>query len=79
MTMTLDAESALEDEAHQRNQQTADDFPPGTVVYICGDRNRWTVDSRYRGSVRLERTITPGRTTYLNLPPNSLHHIDPTR
>lgn len=79
MTTTLDLETALEDEAHQRNEQTAADFPPGTVVYIAGDRHRWIVDSRHRGSVRLERTITPGRVTYLNLPPNSLHRIEPTR
>ncbi|MFE5877797.1 hypothetical protein ACFQ6H_21250 [Rhodococcus sp. NPDC056506] len=72
-------DNRLEDEAHQRNQQTADDFPPGTCVYVSGDRHRWTVDGRYRGTVRLVREVTPNGNTYLNITADQLWRIDPTR
>ncbi|NKS58939.1 hypothetical protein GS504_15915 [Rhodococcus hoagii] len=47
MTATLLVnETALEDEAHQRNTQTVADFPPGTCVLLAHDTRRWIVDSR---------------------------------
>ncbi|MHD0300160.1 hypothetical protein RCF19_30090 [Rhodococcus qingshengii] len=86
MSLTLDAEKQLEDEARQRNQQTAADFPPGTVVYVSGDTHTWIVDMRWHGALRLERHIEPGRRPYLDrrvtsmtLPAGQLWRIDPTR
>ncbi|MGW6658900.1 hypothetical protein [Rhodococcus sp. NPDC055024] len=69
------AENALEDEAYQRNQQTADDFPPGTSVLLTGDCRRWTVDTRYlNGDITLVRLPH-----HLYVTADQLWRIDPTR
>lgn len=77
MSVALDAESALEDEAYQRNTQTAADFPPGTCVRLANDPHMplW-VDSRHAdGSLTLEYL----NRAKLHLTADQLWRIDPTR
>lgn len=77
-SLTLDCslhETQLEDEAYQRNTQTADDFPPGTSVHIAGDPRHWIVDSRWpNGDITLVRLPH-----HLYVTADQLWRIDPTR
>ncbi|MBX9150043.1 hypothetical protein [Rhodococcus qingshengii] len=78
-SLTLDSslhETQLEDEAYQRNTQTADDFPPGTSVHIAGDPRRWIVDSR-----SIDGIILTWRDDLALqfIPAGQLWRIDPTR
>ncbi len=70
-------ENALEDEAHQRNQQTADHFPPGTTVYLGWGpyKSRWIVDSRWPNG---DITVTRQRAR-IYVTADQLWRIDPTR
>ncbi|AWN03666.1 hypothetical protein PBI_JACE_46 [Gordonia phage Jace] len=72
-TALLLDETALEDEAHQRNTQTAADFPPGTVVHLTGSPRRWVVDTRRPDGTLL--LINDGRTRQLDA--HALWRIDP--
>lgn len=76
-------ENALEDEAHQRNQQTARDFPPGTTIYLTGDPRPWIVDQRWMNG-NLALTHQPPASSnqlsdWMILHAHNIWRIDPTR